>query len=77
MYKCLTNKTTAQIGTTVRAHVFKCRTAGYKSVRIRKVLRPANSIKVFRGFRRSLEQMLSWYPNSTLHCMPLMQTSQY
>jgi hypothetical protein len=23
------------------------------------------------------EQMLSWYPNSTLHCMLLMQPSKY
>jgi hypothetical protein len=39
-----------------------CRTAC--SVCIRKVLRPANSINVFRGFPWSQEQMLSWYQNS-------------
>jgi hypothetical protein len=36
-----------------------------------KVVRRANSIKVFRGLPRSLEQMLSLYPNFTLHCTPL------
>jgi hypothetical protein len=35
-----------------------------------KVVRRANSIKVFRGLPRPLEQMLSLYPNSTLHCVP-------
>jgi hypothetical protein len=35
----------------------------------------ANSIKVFRGFPRSLEKMLSWYTNSKLHCMSPMQPS--
>jgi hypothetical protein len=42
-------KATAQIGTNVRARIFK------KSVCIRKVLRPANSIKVFRGPRANAE----------------------
>jgi hypothetical protein len=55
LYKCLRNKATAKIGTIVWARVFKCRTAGSKSIRIRKVLRPANSTKISRGFPRSLQ----------------------
>jgi hypothetical protein len=49
LYKHLTNKATVQIGTTVTTRVFKRRTAGWKSLRNRKVLRPDNSIKAFRG----------------------------
>jgi hypothetical protein len=39
-------------------------------------LRPAKTIKV-SGASSVLEQMLSWCPNSTLHCIPLMHPSQY
>jgi hypothetical protein len=44
---------------------------------IRKVLRPANSDQGFPWFSLVPEQMLSWYPNSTLHCMLPMQPSQW
>jgi hypothetical protein len=30
-----------------------------------------------QGFSVVPEQMLSWYPNSTLHCMLLLQPSQW
>jgi hypothetical protein len=33
--------------------------------------------KVFPWFSLVPEQMLSWYPNSTLHCMLPMQPSQW
>jgi hypothetical protein len=46
------NKATAQVGAIVRVLVFKCQNAGWL-VCIRKVLRTANSIKVFRVFPRS------------------------
>jgi hypothetical protein len=32
-------------------------------------------MKVYPRFFLVLEQMLIWYPNSTLQCMPLMQLS--
>jgi hypothetical protein len=33
--------------------------------------------QAFPWFSLVPEQMLSWYPNSTLHCMLLMQPSKY
>jgi hypothetical protein len=50
-------------------------TAGWKSVGIQKVLRRSNNDQGFPWFSSVLQQMLSWYRNSTLHCMFLMQPS--
>jgi hypothetical protein len=47
----------------------QCRTAGYKSVCIRKVLWPANSIRVFRGFLWS--QGKYWVATQIPHCSAL------
>jgi hypothetical protein len=33
--------------------------------------------QVFQWFSLVPEQMVSWYPNSTLHCMLPMQPSQW
>jgi hypothetical protein len=43
-------KATAECGINVRVRMLTWRTAGYKSLRIRKVLRLANSTKAFMGF---------------------------
>jgi hypothetical protein len=62
----------AQIGTNVRARVFN---AGLLA---RSLFASGRSCDRTTRSRFSLvpEQMLSWYPNSTLHCMLLMQPSQ-
>jgi hypothetical protein len=43
-------KRTAQIGTSIRSRVFNAGLLARSQVCILKVLRPANSITVFRGF---------------------------
>jgi hypothetical protein len=65
--------TTAQIGTNVWAHG-QCRTAGSVSLHPEG---PATSQldQGFPWFSLIPQQMLSWYPNSTLHCMLPMQLS--
>jgi hypothetical protein len=69
--KYFSEKKTAQIGTNVR-------TAGYKSVRIRKVPWPATSVKIFQGFPWS--QSNYWVDaqiprcNACFTCSPQMVT---
>jgi hypothetical protein len=77
LYKQLVNvfkeKKKPQIGTSVRARVFN---AGLlvrsQFASGRPCDRPTRS-----RFSLVPQQMLSWYPNSTLHCMLLMQPSQW
>jgi hypothetical protein len=56
-------------GTAVRIGAFERRAAGQQSVCIRKVLRPANFIKVFVVF-------LGIRAEPTLHCVFLVQLAQ-
>jgi hypothetical protein len=67
---------TAQIGTNVKARVLNARllaknqfAAGRSST--------GQLNQRFPWFSLVPEQMLSWYPNSTLHCMLRMQPSQW
>jgi hypothetical protein len=66
-------KTTAQIGTNVRARGFNA------GVLARSQFASRRSYNWPTRSRFSLvpEQMLSWYPNSMLHCMLPMQPSQW
>jgi hypothetical protein len=59
-------KEKTQIGSSVRTRIFK---AGL-------LARTGQLDQSFPWFSLVPEQMLCWYPNSTLHCMLLMQPSQ-
>jgi hypothetical protein len=65
--------TTAQIGSNVRVRGFNAGLLARSQFASRRSCdRPTRS-----RFSLVPEQMLSWYPNSTLHCMLPMQPSQW
>jgi hypothetical protein len=59
----------AQIGTNVRALLFNARLMTESQF--------ASGMSCDSRFSVILEQMLSWHPNSTLHCMLHMQSSEW
>jgi hypothetical protein len=68
--------TTAQIGTNVRVRGLKARLlARSQFASGRSCGQPTD--QGFPWFSLVPEQMLSWYPNFTLHCMLAMQPSQW
>jgi hypothetical protein len=69
--------TTAQTGTGVWARVFNA-TLLARKVGLHPEGRATSQLdQGFLWFSLVPEQMLSWYPNSTLHCMLSMQPSQW
>jgi hypothetical protein len=69
-------KKPAQIGTNVRARLFSAGLLATNQI-ISEGPATGQLDQGFPWFSLGPEQMLSWYPNSTLHCMLHMQPSQW